>query len=68
MFFLYICLYTIRMPSAQRGQRGVLDSLELESQVVISHHMDAGYGTCVLWEKPLNWWAFSPVSRSVFKK
>ena len=37
-----LCLCTICIPAAQRGQKRASDSLKLELQMVVSHHMGAG--------------------------
>lgn len=45
LFCLYVCLCTACIPDVHRGQKGqkrAPDPLELELQVVVSHHMDAG--------------------------
>ena len=45
VFFLCIHLCTMCMPGACRGQKRVLDHLELELQRVVNHHVDAGNQT-----------------------
>jgi hypothetical protein len=47
MFFLHVCLYTTCEPGALRSQKK-FDSLELELQVAVSHHVGAGFQTQVL--------------------
>lgn len=44
---LYAYLYTMCMTNTQRHQKRVLDSLELNLQMVSSHHVDAGRQTRV---------------------
>lgn len=41
IFFLHICLCTICMPDAQRGQKRWLDPLELELKTDVSCHVGA---------------------------
>lgn len=45
VFCLCVCLYTVHMPDALRGQNGVKNPLELASQVAVSNHMGAGKWT-----------------------
>jgi hypothetical protein len=55
-FFLYMyrCLVvqaslcTKCMPGAQEGHKTMLDALGLELQMVVNHHMGAGYQNQVL--------------------
>lgn len=58
MFFLHVCLYTTCEPGALRSQKK-FDSLELELQVAVSHHVGAGFQTQVLGRalSALNRWA-----------
>ena len=42
MFCLDICLCTMCMPGACRGQKRALDSLELELQRTVHYHLGAG--------------------------
>lgn len=37
IFYMYECVCTVYMPDSHRGQNRALESLELESQVVMSH-------------------------------
>lgn len=37
---MYTCV--TRMPGARGGQKNVSDPLELEIQMTVSHHVDAG--------------------------
>lgn len=48
--FLHLCLCTMCMLSILRGQKRVIDFLELELEAVVSHHLSGGIGTHVLWE------------------
>ena len=48
MFGFYVCMCTMCMPGTCGGQNGTLDPLELEYQMVVSHHMDAEDQTLVL--------------------
>lgn len=41
VFRLHTCLCTIYVPGAYKGQKRMLDSLELELQVVGSYHVGA---------------------------
>ena len=40
--FPHLCLYITRVPETSEGQRRVLESLEQESQMFVSHHGGAG--------------------------
>lgn len=42
VFCLYACLCTMCMLGAHRGQKRILDPLELELQTVLSSHVDTG--------------------------
>jgi len=42
MICLHVFMCTMRMPSTCGGQKGVLDPLELESQMVVSCLVDIG--------------------------
>lgn len=48
MFSLYECLCTTCVSGAQAGQSRVPHTLELEFQMVVSHHLGAGGLTQVL--------------------
>lgn len=50
------------MPGAQGGQKGALDLLELEVQMVVSCHVGAGIepGFCEIAASALKFWAISP--------
>jgi hypothetical protein len=37
-----ICMFTIYMPGTQRGQKRALDSLKVDSQMVIKSHVAPG--------------------------
>ena len=50
MSVLPACLSTLRITDAHTGQKRVSDSLELEVERVVSHHMNAGNRTRVLWK------------------
>lgn len=36
---VHVCMCTMHVPSAFRDQNNVLDALELELQMVVSHHL-----------------------------
>lgn len=42
VFYLNICVHTTCIPTATGGQMRAPDTLELESQMVVTHHMGAG--------------------------
>lgn len=39
MFYLHVCICIVCMPSALRGRKRLLVSLELELKMVVSHHL-----------------------------
>lgn len=39
---LYTCMYTTCMPDVLGGHVKAMDPVELESQIVVNHHIDAG--------------------------
>lgn len=45
---MQVYMYTVCMTGAQEDQRRALDPLELELQMVVSRHVDAGNQICVL--------------------
>lgn len=49
-FCIYVCLYTTCVLGALRDQEKPSDSLELESQTVVSCHVGLGNWTWVLWK------------------
>ena len=61
--WVLICMCTTHVPAAFRGQKRASDSLGLELQTVVSHHVDAGNWTWVLCENKsaLKCWANSPI-------
>lgn len=42
MFSLHACLYTMYVPGIHRDQNGMLDSLELMLQTIVSLHVELG--------------------------
>lgn len=40
-FCLQVCMFTKYMPDVQRSHKGTLEQLQLELQMVLSHHMGA---------------------------
>lgn len=44
-FCLYVCLYNHYVPCACRGQKMVLDPLEVGLPIVMSHHVGTGNQT-----------------------
>lgn len=58
---LCVCMCTICMPDACRGQRRASDSLGLELQKIMSCHMGPGNWACVFWKSrwTLNYLAIS---------
>jgi hypothetical protein len=42
VFCLHVCLCTMCVPCAHKGQKRASDPLELDFQTVVSHHMGAG--------------------------
>ena len=47
---MHVCLHTTCMPGAHRGQKRVLDSLELELQMVVSCLPSARDQNWVVWK------------------
>lgn len=47
---LQVCLYTMHMPCARRGQKGVLDPLVMELLKIVGHHLGAKNKIHVLWK------------------
>lgn len=45
-----VCMYFACMHGVHGGQKGASEPLELELQMVASHHVDAGNWTWVGWE------------------
>lgn len=41
VFCLYVCLHITFTSSAHGGEKGMSDPLELRSQTVVGHHVDA---------------------------
>lgn len=41
-FFVYMYIYTPRVPDAHRDQKGASDAPELKLQMDVSHHMGTG--------------------------
>ena len=52
MYGYLACMYSYvsRVPDTLRGQKRELDPLELELNMILSHHVGAGNGTQVLWK------------------
>ena len=50
MFCLHVCVYVTDMPGARGIQNMVLDSLEWEAQVVVSHHIRIEPGPLQEWQ------------------
>lgn len=50
VFCFHVCLCTTCMHGASWGQRTVSDPLELELQLVVSHHVDVENWTYVFWK------------------
>lgn len=48
VFYLHGCVCTTCFPSAHSGQKRVLDPLELELRMAVSHHVGSGNWTWVL--------------------
>lgn len=48
VFYLHVCMCTMGMHGALKGQKRVLDLLVLELQMIVSNHMDAGYRAWIL--------------------
>lgn len=48
VFCLHMCMYTVCVPHARGGQKRPTDALELEIQMVISHHWGTRNETWVL--------------------
>lgn len=46
MVVLSTCMYIVFMPGAHRGQKRVLDLLELESQVIVTSESEASALYC----------------------
>ena len=43
VFCLRVCRCTVGMPGALKGQKKVLDPLELEPRMVVRHHVGTGF-------------------------
>lgn len=39
MFWMHVCLCTAFMPGSHRGQKKVLDALNLELETILSYHV-----------------------------
>lgn len=50
IFCLHVCEHIVYVPSTLRGQKRVLDPLKLETVMVVSHPVDTGKQTRVLWK------------------
>jgi len=63
--FLHVCLCSMCVPGACRGQRKALGPLVLELQTVVSCYVVPGTRTWVLWKSSQchwsNYWAVSPL-------
>lgn len=42
VFYLHVCMHTVCMPGVCEGQKGALDSLEVELGLAVSCHLDTG--------------------------
>lgn len=49
MFCLHICMYTTSIPGTYGGHKRVSHPLEMELQLIVSHYVEDGNGTQVLW-------------------
>ena len=50
MFWLHVNLYTMWVSDTHGDQKRMLDALELDLHMVVSHHVGAGNWTQVLWK------------------
>jgi hypothetical protein len=68
MFCLHVCLSTSYLSSASGGQKRIPDSIELESQPVVSCNVGAGNWTQVLWKSSQCSWIIYPAPVLMFLK
>lgn len=67
---LYVCIWTMCMSGAHRGKKNVLESLEMELKIIVSHKVSARSWTWVLYmsNKCFNYWSISLATYCSFCK